>query len=206
MVATLSPPFSFATVPQLCQGGTVVCIGGGPSLTPEDVDACRGKAVVIVINDGYKLAPWAEALYACDARWWDWHKGVKGFAGLKYALQYRATKWPGVQLLNNTGTHGLERKKTGLRTGRNSGYQAINLAVHFGAQRIVLLGYDMQRTNGQGHWFGEHPTPQPSPLGAFRGMFDGLRQPLQELGITVTNCSRETALTAFPRARLEDVL
>jgi hypothetical protein len=74
------------SVPKLCPGGTVVCIGGGPSLTRDDVDYCRGKAFVIAINDAYKLAPWADALYACDGLWWRWHKGVPSFDGPKFAL------------------------------------------------------------------------------------------------------------------------
>jgi len=206
MTQTIDKPFQFATVPKLWPGETFVCIGGGPSLAQADVDYCRGKARVIAINDGYRMAPWADVLYACDDRWWNWHKGVPSFTGLKYALLKRAAVWPGVQVLNNTGSSGLEMKPKGLRTGRNSGYQAINLAVHLGAARIVLLGYDMQRTGGKEHWFGDHPNKQTSPLGSFRGMFDTIREPLKELGISVTNCSRETALTSFPRARLEDTL
>ena len=38
-------------VPSLCPGGTVVCLGGGPSLHADDVDYCRGKATVVAIND-----------------------------------------------------------------------------------------------------------------------------------------------------------
>ena len=184
----------------------MVCIGGGPSLTKSDVDYVKGKAVVIAINDAYRLAPWADVLYACDARWWNWHKGVPSFQGLKYSLQKASAKWSGVQVLNNTGSDGLERKRNGLRTGRNGGFQAMNLAVHLGAKSIVLLGYDMQRTDGKEHWFGDHPNGQTSPLGSFRGMFDTIVEPLKDLGITVTNCSRHTALTSFPCARLEDTL
>lgn len=196
-----------AVVPRICPGGTVVCIAGGPSLTAEDVEYCRGKAKVIAINDAYKLAPWADVLYACDKRWWDWHRGVTSFTGLKYALQRPALKWPGVQVLQNTGIHGLELKPNGVRNGKNSGYQAINVAVHLGAKRIVLLGYDMQiKLGGPSHWFGDHPLGGQPPVGSFRGMFAGLVKPLGELGIEVINCSRETALECFPVKALEQVL
>jgi hypothetical protein len=201
------PKEIFSDVPQLCPGGTVVCLAGGPSLTQADVDYCRGKATVIAINDAYKLAPWADVLYACDKRWWDWHKGVGSFKGLKYALQRPALKWPGVRILQNTGPHGLELKRNGVRNGKNSGYQAMNVAVHLGAKRIVLLGYDMHiPQGGPSHWFGEHPLGGPPPVGSFRGMFRGLVQPLRELGIEVINCSRVTELDAFPRQPLESVL
>lgn len=196
-----------AVVPRRWTGSTVVCLGGGPSLTADDVAYCRGKAAVIAINDAYRLAPWADVLYACDAKWWDWHQGVPGFTGLKFALQDEAAQWPGVTVLRNTGAHGLEHDPGGLRTGKNSGYQAINVAVHMGATRIVLLGYDMQApAHGPSHWFGEHPNRVRSTYAMFLAAFPALAAPLQALGISVINCSRETALDVFPRQPLAEVL
>lgn len=192
-------------VPKLWPGSTAVLIGGGPSLFAEDVDSCRGKARVICVNDAYRLAPWADVLYGCDAKWWKWHKGVPTFAGLKYSIDPRAI-WPGVTILKNTGREGLELEPTGLRTGMNSGYQAMNLAVHFGAKRIVLLGYDMQTDGVRTHWFGDHPQKTVSPFRGFMQQFDRVRAPLRSLGITVVNCSRRTALTSFPRMDLAAAL
>jgi hypothetical protein len=196
-----------ATVPKLWPGSTIVCLGGGPSLTQADVDLCRGRARVIAINDAYKLAPWADVLYACDDKWWEWHKGVKGFAGLKYSMTAKTGKWPNVQRLRNDGPHGLCLTPTGLRTGRNGGYQAINLAVHLGAARILLLGYDMERSGGKSHWFGEHPKGStPSPYQSFLQVFPTLVEPLKKLSIEVVNCSRRTALKTFPLRPLEAML
>lgn len=193
-------------VPRAFPGATFVLLGGGPSLTQADVDAVRGRAIVVAVNDAYKLAPWADVLYACDAKWWRWHGGVPSFAGPKYALD-RNARFPGVAVLRNTGTRGLELDPTGLRTGRNSGYQAINLAVHLGAKRIVLLGYDMQPTpSGKTHWFGDHPDRIPSPYRLMRQEFDSIAKPLRDAGVDVVNCSRRTALEAFPTGKLEDEL
>ena len=196
------------TVPKRWPSETFVLIGGGPSLTPADVEACRGRARVIAINDAYRIAPFADVLYACDQKWWNWHQGVPSFTGPKYSVaSSRPVSWPDVQVLQHTGYTGLELEPTGLRTGRNSGYQAINLAVHLGAARILLLGYDMaSNPGGSSHWFGEHPDRQPSPYAAMRESFDSLVEPLASVGVTVINCSRRTALTAFPCADLEDEL
>ena len=57
-------------VPPIWRGATVVCLGGGPSLTAADAAQCRGRARVIAINDAYRLVPWADLLYFCDYRWW----------------------------------------------------------------------------------------------------------------------------------------
>lgn len=209
MVTTLHRATSIARAPRLCPGGTVVCLGSGPSLTPADVDACRGRATVIAVNDAWRLAPWADALMASDAAWWAVNRGVPAFVGLKYSLEADAARWPGIAVLQITGDKGVELEPTGLRTGRNSGAAAINLAVHFGAARVLLLGYDAQaKDEAHSHWFGAHQRPLrgASPYGLFRQMFESMVQPLKDAGVAVVNCSRETALDCFPRQPLAEVL
>lgn len=191
-------------VPKLWPDSTIVVIGGGPSLTPEDVAACRGQHV-IAIKEAYLLAPWADVLYACEAKWWKHYGGAPTFTGLKYTME--PVPFADVQPLANTGAEGLELDPSGLRHGYNSGYQAINLTVHLGAKRIVLLGFDMSAgPNGQ-NWFGPHPNhSQGSPYPIFRQMLHTLVDPLKELGIDVLNASRFTLLNAFPRVTLEEAL
>lgn len=198
---------TFARVPAVCPGGTVLCIASGPSLTQADVDFCRGKIdAAVAVNTSYQACSWATALYAADSDWWAWHKGVKDFAGERYSVSREAERW-GVSILRNTGVDGLEQSPDGLRTGRNSGYQAINLAVHYGAKRIVLLGYDMRTgAKGKRHWHADHPRERQSPFDRFLVSFATLVKPLAELGIEVINCTRDTALTCFERRAIEAVL
>lgn len=93
-----------------------------------------------------------------------------------------------------------------IRTGGNSGYQALNLAVLLGASRIILLGYDMRGS----HWHGDHPkrlaNPKESDFAAWRARFATTLPDLARAGVEVLNCSRDTALECFARARLEDVI
>lgn len=193
------------------RGETVVILATGPSLNQADVDAVRGRARVIAVNDSYRLAPWADLIYACDERWWRWqyrdHKAaIAAFAGLRFALKPVRPEW-GVTVLKNTGVTGLELNPGGLKNGRNSGYQAINLAVHLGAARILLLGYDMSLgQGGKVHWFGSHPNGGRPPLTKFRLYFPSIAPPLKALGIEVVNCSRRSALTCFPKVALERAL
>lgn len=199
------------SVPKLWPGETVVILATGPSLTQEDVDYVRGKARVIAINDAYKLAPWADCLYGTDARWWHWHHGVPSFTGPKWSLEHSQwgnfrARYPDVQRLMNTGPDGLEHKPTGLKNGRNSGYAAVNLACHYGATRIILLGYDLQTVKGKSHFFGHHPNKSVSPYSSFRQRFQSLVKPLKKIGVEVINCSAHTALTAFPCAPLRETL
>ena len=201
------------TVPRLWPGATVACLGGGPSLCADQLALLRGRALVIAINDAWRLAPWADVLYGCDGRWWRKHGGVPGFTGRKVTLETGAADiapWPEIKVLRNTGTRGLERAPTGLRTGRNGGYQAINLAVHLGARRILLLGYDMKpAADGRTHWFGDHedwPTRPNLYRDVFLPHFEGLAHALDAIGVAVVNCTPGSALEAFPKAPLEQAL
>ena len=188
-------------MPRLWPESLIVCLGTGPSLTRADVARVQGQRV-IAINNAYQVAPWADVLYACDAKWWRWHHGAPGFVGRKYTLAPGLRDYPEVAAVTNTGTLGLETDPRGLRTGHNSGYQAINLAVHLGARTIVLLGYDMQGD----HYFGRHPDGTKPPFNRCLAAFETLVDPLAALGVTVINCTRRTALTTFPQRRLEEAL
>jgi hypothetical protein len=210
-----------AVVPRLWPGETFAVIGGGSSLTAADCAYVRGKARVVAIKEAAVCslphitppAPWADVLYAADAKWWKFEQGAPGFAGLKYGIEQEPgvtqRDWPGVQILRNTGSEGLELDPSGLKTGYNSGAQAINLAVHLGAAKIVLLGFDCWRgLSGQQNWFGPHPahidssTVYPVFLQGFASMVD----PLKAAGVSVVNASRFTLLNAFPRVVLEEAL
>lgn len=199
------------SVPRLWSGEAVVCLASGPSLTPEDVAYVRGKARVIAVNTTYKAALWADALYAADFPWWKAHNGAPDFLGMKWSIKQDYAKFdrfPDVRVLRNTGEFGLETDPAGLKTGKHSGAQAIGLAYHFGAARVLLLGYDCGASNGVPHWHGSHPFPlrnQPH-YGYFLEGLEKMSAPLRAAGVEVINCSRQTAATCFPRAAVRDVL
>ncbi len=198
----VAAPVERPAVPRCWPGETVVCIGSGPSLTPDDVALCQTKAVrVIAIKDNIKLAPWADVLYACDAKWWHHYGPTLTYAGPKYSLEPQRY----ATVLRETGPTGLETDPTGLRTGRNSGYQSINLAYHFGAARILLLGFDGQPDGQRDRWHGEHPWKL-RPCYEWEPLFATLVEPLSKAGVDVLNCSRVTRYTCFPQMPLADAL
>lgn len=101
----------------------------------------------------------------------------------------------------------------GVRKGRfphftNSGCAALALAAELGARRIVMLGYDCQRTGGMSHWHGDHGggLGNAGSLPKWPALFQQLAKHLQRLRVEVVNASRETALTMFPRLSLEQAL
>lgn len=196
----------YHTVYPAWRGETVYLIGCGPSVRPADVDRLRGRRV-IAINDSVFLAPWADVCYACDARWWQTRAPkLTGYRGFRVTL----ADVPETLRLRNTGETGLETEPNGLRTGKNSGYQAINLAYHLGASRIVLLGYDMRVVGGALHW-SARPELQTAAgfsrtLAAMLPMFDTLVEPLRAAGVEVLNATPGSALRCWPMVWLEDVM
>jgi hypothetical protein len=207
----LLPPLAEATA------GLVVCLATGPSLTQADVDLVRGRATVVCVNDAHRLAPWGHVLYSSDRYWWNHYRGVASFAGHKAGIEYskgRAPvellkRSPGMVFYRNTGHDGLEIVPDGLRTcGQNSGGAALNLAVHLGATRVILLGYDMGDVTGKQHFFGRHPQVIASRhnFPRWRKAFDSMAAPLKSAGVEVVNATRTTSLSAFPVVPLEAAL
>lgn len=184
-----------------------IVIASGPSLTKEDVEYVKGKGTVIVINDNYKMAPWADYLYFCDPKWFNWHKEeVAKFQGAIYTQDETIAKDNGFHYIESQSKEGLSKDPKVIYQGSNSGYQAINLAYHLGAEQIILLGYDMQATNGKYHWFGDHPDKVRSSYGSWMPHYKGLAKDAEQAGLEVINCSRQTALSCFRREKLENVL
>ena len=184
-------------------------LASGPSLTQADAEYVRSKARVIAINTSYQMAPWADVLYAADLDWWRTYRPQ--FAGLKFSVSRRdrTDKWPkDVTVLKAGNERGLSDDPTTLCLGRNSGYQAINLASLLGAAKIVLLGYDMSPSpEGRQYWHRNHPHRKPHDhYLLFRKLMAFIVAPLAAKGVTVLNASRRTALTCFPRVDLERVL
>lgn len=134
-----------------------------------------------------------------DAAWWNSHftEVARSFSGGRFTTTTNSDRFGAEQV--RSGARGME-------TFGNSGAGAIALAALFGATRIALLGYDLQRTGGKVHWHGDHPAGlgNAGSMSKWPAQFGKLAATLR--GIEVINCSRETALTVFPCARLEEVL
>lgn len=203
-LASLATPLSST-------GETWVCIASGPSLTRADVELVRqwraqGGCKVIVVNSSWRLAPWADAVYAMDAKWWgrelgDLRAQCAGSMRLCTSGPNAAKKY-GLEHIRARNARGLGRDVVHL--GGNSGYGAINLAYLWGAARIVLLGYDMQPTGGRSHWHGDHPDATgPLPTREWLPRFSALAADLAVARVEVVNATRETALQCFARAPLE---
>ena len=197
------------------RGAPAVIVGTGPGAAIEPLEAARGRAKVFAIKSTWRLAPWADALYGCDRSWWVANLGVPEFKGLKFSpspavcsvykdvtkvrLKARAQI-----LTGEIGTIGC-----GLRSGGgHSGFQAINLAIQFGARRVLLVGFDMTLENGA-HWSNDYrgvAQPDAARVESWRVALDACAGQFRDLGIDVVNCTMASALKAYPKMRLNEAL
>lgn len=184
-----------------------LCVASGPSLSASDCVRAElairsGKLRAIAVNDNWRRVPSADVLYAPDRKWWALHYAAvaERFGGELWTTTRKAAEEFGLHMIESrNGTAPLPLDSGAISRGANGGFQAIMLARYFGARRILLLGFDMQRTDGRAHWFGDHPKPlvQGKPEGWVK-YFDAAAPALAAEGIEVINCSRATALRCFP--------
>lgn len=198
-------------------------IASGPSTKNENLEQLRGRAAVLAIKKNVEVAPWADAVYGCDAAWWRHARGLTDFKRLKIAWAKGAVdRFPDIRkieietsqdkiypvdkreyrmVFDNPGTIG---------NGGNSGYQAINLAVQFGANRIILVGFDMQERSGL-HWYGRNHwersgNPDRDCFDRWRVAMEDAAVDLDDQGVTVINVSPISALTCFRRGTIKGAL
>lgn len=169
----------------------------------------------MAVNDAWRLLPFADVLYACDAAWWDHHSGANGFAGERWSSHGDklhnnklacADRWR-LSLVAGADREGFSLNPAHIHYGSNSGFQAINLAILFGATEIALVGFDMHANGGQTHFFGAHPKPlrDDKNYGRFIPALETAAKMLPDT-IRITNCTPGSALGCFPKASLDDVL
>ena len=185
-------------------GQTVLIAASGPSQNKADLQAARGKCKVVTINDTWRLAPWADVLYACDLLWWQ-RKGADGFQGLKVIGkgEHAGCKTMEVRITANMVWDG-----SAVGGGGNSGFQALNMVALWGARRVLLTGYDFKSAGN--HWFGRHPSGMAqtteSAIGNWKACMNGAAADLKGRGVDVINCTRDTALTCFPKMTIAKAL
>jgi len=138
----------------------------------------------------FAWCPWADVLYGQDADFWK-----------AYMPKIKESGFTGLLIAPGSYLPGIRQVK--FPHGANSGLGVLNLALHFGASRVLLIGYDAQHTGGQKHCHGDHPKGLGNAGSVdkwptqFRSMFRVL--PKAE----IVNCSRVTRLDCFKRGVLE---
>lgn len=190
------------------RGQHCAIVASGPSTKKAGVEQLRGRLPVIAIKENVDLCPWAEVAYGCDKAWWVNRNGLPEFKGLKVSFEARFPDVRNVivepkidRILTDPGVIG---------SGGNSGFQAVNLAVQWGALGILLIGFDLQDRGGT-HWYGRATGPGRNNPGEFnfrrwRAAFMHEAPKLQAMGIEVVNASPVSAINCFPKLTIPQAL
>lgn len=198
----MSQPAKFWKVPKLWPDATCFILGGGPSLSNIDIEKLRGRRV-IAVNNAYQLGDFIDVLFYGDCRWYGLHKKqLLDFAGLKVTVCPQHINQPGIKVVKRRNNIvGLSRDNYLLAWNLSSGACAINLAVHFGVRKIVLLGFDMHKVDGKKNWHEDHPgsnNPKHDPYGRFLKRFPAIANALTRFNVECVNATPGSALECFP--------
>lgn len=200
--------YNYSKVEPIWKGETVYLIGGGPSLKNFEWNSLTGKKT-IAINKAIKYYPKADVMYWTDGRIYTWYKKeIHEFKGLKYTIRPMAYSVD-VKILRRGKKFGFEPSLNTISHGNNSGYAAINLAIHLGAKKIVLLGYDMGMTSDGSHFHDGYPVNATSAKiykEQFLPGFDILKNELKGKDIHIFNASPLSNLKTFNRITIDEAL
>jgi hypothetical protein len=203
-------PQDLWSVPREWPGEKVFILCGGESLKVQRHLVPELKGRIIAVKHGVYLRPDADVLFMAGERPAEVLPPLlKAFNG-KYAV-VRGKGHPCLpdtvkRVMRPLVHDGLCDDPT-LVSGYDAGTSAINLAYHFGAKEIVLLGYDMVG----GRWFnGVIPHYLPHPREAdFRTHMEPLpliAEDAKRKGVRIVNCSPISRVTCFERQPLEAML
>jgi hypothetical protein len=199
-------------------GETCFIVGGGTSFAAVDVERLKGRRI-IVVNSSYERVPFADYLVFCDPKWWrfaDHRPKLKAIKTLRVVtVSMVAAMDDGPPLLNMRKHPGdrfkdvrLTDDRSALAMRRTTLTAAINLGVHFGCNRIVLLGADGKRAkDGRSHHHTLHPWPVKE--GCWKqhaAELQGIVGCLNKRKVEVLNASPISTYDAFRKVSPEDVL
>lgn len=184
----------------------VVIVASGKSAQYENISDARQTHRVIVVNNSWQLAPWADAIYAHDFSWWKNNAGLPDFSGIKFCgnthYGYR-DGWNLMRIQTEPRSSKILYEPPGrFGFGSNSGFWALNLAVQLKASRIILVGFDM---HGK-HWHPDHAyrNPKETSFPQWIKSFENSAPELLARGIDVINTSQKSALTCFRRETFQE--
>ncbi|RWC29839.1 MAG: hypothetical protein EOS70_23410 [Mesorhizobium sp.] len=191
-------------------GETAFILAAGPSTSSLDLSRLAGRKV-IAVKSAWKVYPSADVLFFADGRWWrekGLRPGTEDFSGLIVTTALEVGD-PRVEKIKKTAPTRFSGNPAEVALARSSTTGAINLAIHFGAKKIVLLGVDAKpAADGTRH---NHKLKWPWPLrpSCWKDQameFEGVAPSAVAMGVEIVNANPDSAITTWPRLPFEDCL
>jgi hypothetical protein len=193
------------------RGECAAIIASGPSTKKMHPEILKDRAHVIAIKETIDLCPFAEVIYGCEAPWWEYRKGLPQYPDaikLTWAADAVGRFAPlglrKVDIPDKKCDSLLLDKPLTIGAGGNSGFQALNLAVQFGATSILLVGFDMNDRAKQGHYYGRNQWPKANNpaktnFDRWKEAFSIAAKQLTALSIETVVISNDSDLACFER-------
>lgn len=157
----LEVPISFA-------GQTVTIIGGGPSL--KDFDFQRVADPVIAVNDAC-YAHHSAIIVSIDASW-HYRNGKYLAAYDGYLITDRETnRKDAIRIQYHEGLKHENEFDWTMKAANLSGFVALAVALHLGAKKVVLLGYD-GGYSGDANWYDNPNAATPEGYSGKNAYYD----------------------------------
>ena len=202
-------------IPKLWPKSTVFILAGGPTL-PNSMDGFDlSEENVLGVNAAFGLGKWVDVCFFGDAKFYWWNRNaLDRFKGLKITINDRSKmryksveNRPGINIIKRGKFRGLNREPDLIGWNKSSGAAAINVAIHLGANQIVLLGYDMRVINGRKNWKRHvRERTKLNPFENFLKVFGQIKRDAEKMGVEILNATPESNLKTFPMVYLGKML
>ena len=220
-------------VPRIWEGGDVWILGGGPSVPeqfgiPNKViqEVVKGGSPslyspylsalhtkhVIGINVSYLIGDWMDMIFFGDSGFFLQNKEkLARYPGLKISSANAVQKAAWVKYTPPDTKHvlGISGNPKLVSWNHNSGAAAISIAVHTGAKRIILLGFDMKLdADMKQHWHDIYHAPKKvEPIFARHLLgFPEIAKDAERLGVEIINASPDSAIECFRKTTVKILL
>lgn len=197
-------------IPREWAGERCFILCNGESLRSQRHLIPKLKGRIIAIKEAVRLRPDADVLFVAAERTVDIVPDLLPLFRGQYVIA--RNKLPAsypeyVKRICRTKDHTHLSELRDHVCGYDCGTSAINIAYHFGATEIVLLGMDM---TGDRWCNGEFPHPMPhipaDHHARHKSVLPGIAKDAKRKGIRIVNCSPISAVTAFEKQPLEAFL
>ena len=188
-----------------------VIVGTGPSLSKEQLERVS-HLKRFGANRSFEFD--LDVITGCNYQFWDYYwSQVKEYKCIKWTTQPGSAEKYGINYIDGLWEPGLSIDKNYIHYHHGSGPQMVNIALHYGCEVMLLIGWDMRYPPGQErHYFGEDALtkghhPRTGPQGQWNGLIEEMEtiNP-DDYGIEIVNCTPDSAMTCFPAMDLSEAL
>jgi len=186
----------------------------------------EGRVKIIACNRAWEMFD-ADVIHGCNTEFWHlwWGNGLAEHPADKWTTRQELEGvYPGLNYIEERWADGLSTDPAYVHAHHGTGPQAVNLALHYGARRILLVGWtmsygpkmdpnDLRGTYiGKRRYLGEDTLtenhwPMTGPCGEFVGLIREMETIHPEAyGVEIWNCTPGSAMHCFKMENLDDAL